>query len=408
MIFTNVSQILRAEKKLLKKTKNMSIQPKTRTQQKQMQPSTPHARTINEIQQALTRKQTKKAMPDNPYIACRLDPFHAGNGQGIPDGTNQDYVVVDNLIYDDITCVTNNGFVIQTLPTLPAVASIIGGGAAGLNDINVQFNGGPSTVYKNPTSIYQGLLPLSVPLAYRNSNFLQGTALDDPYASVSARLVAVGYKLTYTGQSATCSGTVTVTPNNVAFTPAGISTSNLFPSGANGVSISKFDFNQGLASTSNPNTVLLSLDTTGTLTAYNKDSIVLRPEQGVFLLPRHRTRDFKINPTSDNVYGLTANTATAASGAGTTLVSYFCQPKNNNNTDVIWFDNDWTAYQITVSGIQAGSTFRWETAYCVEYVLPGASVFAPLTIKESPKDEAAISRVTAMLAKKPAASPAFV
>jgi len=183
--------------------------------------------------------------------------------------------------------------------------------------------------------------------------------------------------------------------------------SNTNPSGANAVSINKYDFNQNVASTGPLNVVLLSLDTTGTLTAYNKDSIVLRPEQGVFLLPRHRTRDFKINPTSDNVYGLTANTTTAGSGAGTTLVSYFCQPKNGNNTDVIWFDNDWTAYQITVSGIQAGSTFRWETAYCVEYVLPGASVFAPLSIKESPKDEAAITRVTAMLAKKPAASPAF-
>lgn len=174
--------------------------------------------TINNIQRTLMSNAMQSPKSLSSYVHCRMNPFqsHKGPAAAIPSGDNENFVVIDNFMYDDITAVTGATFFIQTLPMLPVTAVISSISAAGTHDLNIN-----NVNFLSSGNTNWGNYPIGVVTPYRALTLTPGIAVDDPYQSVSARMVSIGYKLTYTGQSATCSGTVTVTPNNVGFTLAG-------------------------------------------------------------------------------------------------------------------------------------------------------------------------------------------
>jgi len=329
--------------------------------------------TAERKQQDLMRK-TRTMNFNHPYVSCRMNPFKSVAGStGIPDGNNSNYVVNDSLTYDDISCTTANGFSIQTHATLPFSASVIGLGATATSDISI--NGNAFTNRINTTTAGTSVrYPLSYLPAYNVGSYTPGVLTTDPYQSTTARLVACGYRLIYTGQASTCSGTVTITPNSMAFSEAGEVTADVGAVIANP---------NNTASNISVGTDMITADfTTGR--TFTKDSLVLRPEVGVYILPRHRSKDFKIIGTQNTGSFVSFPTTTTTIGGAVILDSLFCRRTiAAGEGGIIWYDNDWSGFQVVVSGMQTGATFRWETAWCMEYTPSATSAIAPFTHKAS-------------------------
>jgi hypothetical protein len=324
-----------------------------------------------------------------PYLSCRMNPFMAMNGTGIPDGGNANYVVSDQLTYDDIACVTTNGFIIQTHATLPFSADVRGLADTGTD---IRVNGIPF--------VNTGALNLEsadhYPLGFLNSfasvETRPGILTTDPYNATTGRLVAVAHRLIYTGVSSTCSGTITITPNNVAYNPAGVRTAD--------ASLTIYNPDGSVNMLSGINTNLLSADYVASATAFTKDSVILRPEQGCYILPKHRSTDFKLIPLPQNAYAVVTNIDTNDATKNNIYTSLGTASRNGG---IMWYDNDWSGYQIVVSGMQAGATFRFETAWCMEFSIAETSPFATFAFKASENRKAIIDAANAKVNAKASA-----
>jgi len=323
----------------------------------------------------------------NDYLMCKLDPFSAmGVSAGIPDGRNANFIIMDNLAYDDILCVTNAGFVIQTTAWLPVPALIQGLGASGINDINVN-----SLLYNNAGSFNYGWCPLGCFSPYNQINSLPGLAVNDPYSSTMARIVSIGFKLIYTGQANTCSGTITVTPNTIALQEIGPTSSGALAPLVGQVAVSVSTLAQVVTGPINVNTPTMNADFTTNIKAFNKDSRIYRPEQGCYIIPPHRNLEYMLKPIGDVAYAVIGNNTTSnrTLGAGVVIPNFITYPPNTtgNFNGFTFFDNDWEGFQIVVSGVTAGATFRLQTIMCLEYNPQQATAFANLAEAHSILDE---------------------
>jgi hypothetical protein len=395
------SNIRKAERKLLKQlttgTKNISLRvPKKNKRKRNMKAAAfgvSNFKTVDQIQKRLLARVNQAPKALHPYTASRMNPFLANSNMGVPDGTNSNFICSDSLAYNDIQCITNAGFVIQTLPCLPASAGISGLGTAGAYDIQID-----GSTYFNTANYNANFYPISVLPSYYPTSYVPGVVVNDPYNSAAARLVAVGYKLTYTGQSALCSGTITVTPNNAGFASGPQVTSLL--TGTGQITVQQNNATQLGLGNQPIGMQILSLDIATFPNAYTKDSVVFRPEEGLLVLPRHRTKDYKLMPTVDNCYAAVAEQATT--GFAGNKSTYFTTD-GVGQRNVIWYDQDWSSVQIVVRGIQPGATFRWETAWCMEYTLPGSSPFMQFAEKASKDLPAVINKTEKMISKIPIA-----
>jgi hypothetical protein len=357
-------------------------------------------------QRTLARRPKTKnmaAIGDLNYLMCRLDPFHATNSLGIPDGGNSNYVVADYLVYSDVLCTSAFGFTLQTFAALPFSACIFGNGGPSVTDITVTPSSAPAIVYFNGSTLanFTGILPINVvpPLFAQGlsipGGYMPGNAIDDIWNSTSARLVSISHKVVYTGTPVSASGTITVSPNTLAFAIGGSAPFSSYVTYAP----------DQTTVFSAPNIVPV-LDVDGTIISnYTKDSVIFRPELGATVVSKHRSNDYKNIPTSDVPYGALANKSITT--LPSTNINAFCTPGiGNNNAGVIWFDNDWTGHNITVRGVGVGNTFRVETSYCFEINPSTVSNIYPFTLKQSPKMNSAIlSRAQTLTGSRPAATP---
>lgn len=356
-------------------------------------------RSVDQIQKTLMKVKIGSKQLSN-YVSCRVDPFlmKSGASTGIPDGSNANFILIDSLVFDTITCLDAEGFIIQTLPMLPAMAGIRGL-RTGANNISV--NGTPVT------TVEKYLYPISVPTAYTNGDYSPGANTNDPYDSSTARLVSVGYRLIYTGQSSLCSGTISVTPNSAAFANMAAVTSTNSPPGPGGTALQVQSATGATLTNVAVNTPVYGMDLSLSPTAYTKDSVVVRPEHGVMVLPKHRSSDFKAYPTTDEPYGLVLDGGFNTSAA--TLYNALCGSGPTGTSTRLsgctWFDNDWSGAQIVVTGMAAGATFRWESVCCMEYMPRNNSGYMPLTIKTSKTSVADIDRAQNLTNAMPVAVP---
>jgi hypothetical protein len=361
-------------------------------------------KTTNQIEKslmALSISGRNKGLP--PYVKCRLNPFYTNPGgpAGIPDAGNTNFIVVDSLTFDTITCVGTGGFTVLTMPTLPSMALITGAGSVGATDINI--NG---VSYRN---LANTAASISIPPQYKTGTaYAPGSNADDPYSSANARLVSVAYRIMYTGQANTCSGTITVTPAPIGFANGGLITSGVSPPSATTTACSVVDYTGAVIYQCPYNTPVLIMDggngllSTASNLTYTKDSVCFRPEHGAFITPRHRTNDFKCYPTSADPPVLIYNQTVNLPGTNYTAVSRNNSP---NSTGIVWYDGDWGAVQINVAGVQPGHTYRIECASCFEYGVGLTSAFSPLAQKTSESKPKEIVMANAMQASQPIALP---
>lgn len=214
---------------------------------------------------------------------------------------------------------------------------------------------------------------------------LLGAGFSDPYNSTTARMISCGYRLIYTGPATTCAGSITVTPNPIGWGQLATQATGGFTIGLPTISGTAGANLAGGAQ-------LLDCDITINATAMTRASKTFRPEQGVYVVPTHRSTDFKMNPTLVCSVAPVANAITATGAA--TLTS-FLRPAGGVNPGIVWYDNDWTTYSIVIQGVNADASFRLEAVCCMEYNPAITSAFYPLSIKASPKAQNQIDQATA-------------
>jgi len=324
------------------------------------------------------------------YVQCRVNPGMGMKSQGIPDGSNTNYVVVDHFTIDTIEQNTTRPWVIQTLTSLPMLACVTPyGSTTNTNDISV--NGttyGSNSENVSGTGQLAGVYPLSVPTPYSAAP-IAGAYYQDPYRSTTARMVAVAYKLKYTGQPIAAQGTYTVTPNTWAYNVEGVASGGSLSAVGTEVSVTHPDDQTNLTAVRG-GVSILSVDGTNDLTAFTVDSKNCRLDHDLWILPRHHSDNFKMVPTRPYTYPVVFQDTNVTDSSQENLFSGR-STGDVNCSGVIWYDNDWANFQIVVSGAAAGSTFTWETFACFEYTLGSSSVYTPLAIKQSPTNKAAIT-----------------
>jgi hypothetical protein len=311
----------------------------------------------------------------HPYLHCRSDPFGASGRSHIPDGSNDQFVVVDAYSVDNVAMSqAQSTFYIQTTTTLPSMAMIFGAPST-----NITVNGTaitpPASVQPDGNVVASARYPICMPAAY-NLGIQPGNNINDPYSATKARLVSRGYRIIYTGPVNTCSGAITVTPNDYALAMGELTTSAAATPAAGTFSLNVNGATNAVSSTCAVGSMFLSTDLSIATNAMTRATRTFRPEEGLYLIPKHRSADFKISPVTNVPFGVVVgfSASTASAKPYTNLLM-------SNGTyagGVIWFDNDWDDYLIQFSGINSDATFRIECITCIEYNPSASSNVAPM------------------------------
>lgn len=373
--------------------------------------ATQDIRTQSTIIRSLATQMRNTSLNQLPaYVACRINPFQKAKGQaGIPDGANKQYMLIDTRVVDTINCSqAKTSFVIQTLPCMPAGAMI-----AGLPSTTLNINGvnvtAPTHTRPDSAHIDNAWYPLSVPETYLlQGNYQPGFPTNDPYGASKARFVSIGYKLMYTGPTQTCSGSITVTPNDVGIATVAATTAYGEPTGPQfGLETVTASFNRDASCRSPQGTQLLGFDLNISPATMMSTSMTFRPEEGILILPRHKSNVHKLSPLVTTNYGAVAhfnNTGNLPSTWYNMLtMSDVNVAGSRYRGGILWYDDDWSSVQIYATGINADASFRFETVYCVEYTPQLGSPLADLSLQESIRDPAQIAMADKMLSNIPIA-----
>lgn len=363
--------------------------------------------TIGGIQRTLaTGANRQKPMGMSEYVHCRVDPFTADGKGAIPDGSNNNFVTIDKRVFDTIASGGEPNvpysFNILTTPTFPCSAAVTSSTVPiVVNGItyNVPTTTGTSGLPKQDRSA----APLSVvDLGDGNGFYFPGISTRDYATSTSARLVSAGYRLVYTGPTNTCAGTITVTPSDSVFQHFNQSTG-----GTNVLNVAGADdgYNPVGASTG-----YLSMNGFQAGSYMTRESVTFRPEQGIVFMPRHKTRDFKIQSTQDITLGVVANPLDSSATNGFKNYLYANANKLTEATfrgGICWYDNDWSGATISVQGVNADATFRWETIWCMEFNPSAVNIgLSAFTVKQSPTMMNQITEAQTITSNLPIARPA--
>ena len=308
--------------------------------------------------------------PLSHYVKCRTDPFRGSGAAAIPDGSNSNFMVIDSFMVDTITN-PGSSFVFQTLSTLPALGMIASAFSLGVNGVTVS----PVTNLQPAATANQQWYPICIPTPYAIAS-IPGTYFADPYSATTARMISVGYRIIYTGPATTCSGSITVTPNSVGLEPAGTVTTNT----ASGATMTTSKADNSAGTTIPGGCPILNAEVTINPTALTRASVTVRPEEGLYLLPTHRSTVHRVLPTTITSYAVLAG----ATPAATVAYRHLLKQANGLDIGVVWYDSDWSGFQVSFNGINSDASFRIESVVCMEYNPAVSSTFYPLTMKASP------------------------
>jgi hypothetical protein len=343
--------------------------PKAKSRKLQVRTRKPTARTPSTIINTITKRNTNRPPTLSPYVRCRIDPFSAGGKGGIPDGSNSNFVVVDAMVSDTIACsVAGQSFVIQTIPSMPILAALSSASNNVLTLNGVGVNGPTTGLTPNGNVVTSTWYPMGIPLAYQGGVAVAGTVTPDPYSTIAGRFVAIGYRCVYTGPVNNCSGSILITSNDVAFEETQPPDTAAVPVG-NQHAILKPNYVQASSGFYvGPGVNTLNLAVINNVSTAQRNTITLRPEEGFTIIPKHKTMDFKVKDASQLPAAILGNTNLAGNGP---LTRYTLFPAGElgtgSRTDgIIFYDNDWQAFQIAFTGLNADASFRFETVVCWE------------------------------------------
>jgi len=335
---------------------------------------------INKLASLSLSKQLSRA---SPYVMCRMYPHMGKGGVAIPDGGNANFLVTDAYAVDTITVSAAGTFIMQTLPCLPFTCMYAG------NGMNITVNGNtltaPGNLIPSSTAVGSAYMPGGLLQVYSPGVRAQATPYLDAYNTVSARIVALGYRIYYTGPVNTCAGTITVTSNDVSFEDFGPVTTVAQPPTAGLIGITSNSLTQTNSGFSTETSTPITIIDVRPTTTINRTSRTFRPEEGVVFVPHHKTNDFKIRDFKDAPSVCIANGPPLTASQG-----YALFPQNvgtggaGSTVGLLMHDADWCAATICFNNINADASYRIETVCCLEVNPSATSAIASLTKSKSP------------------------
>jgi hypothetical protein len=344
-------------------------------------------RTPNSIITTL-HQPTRRPTGHSKYVLCRAFPFAAPGGDGHPDGGNSNYVVSDSFAVCNFSAsASGQTVVLQTLPSLPFMG-ILKSSQSLTVDTNAVTGG---TVGLDGT-LLGSWTPVLSPNVFTGS-ITPGTAYTDPWQSTGIRFVTLGYRIVYTGPATTCAGSITVTPNSPTVELFGTTS-------AAGVTV-KAVTNTLVDNGAYPNnTPLLLMECVINPSAMTRSSRTYRPEQGVTLIPQHRTTNFSIQPTPLTPCALIANKNVAVNES---IYSAVINVAPARREGVICFDNAWSGYQVVFNNLNADASYRIEAVICLEFNPAVGTPFFNTSKDKSPNNPADLKAGDEAASKTPIA-----
>lgn len=373
------------------------------------------APTTHQVEMALRRAPVSTGGFKDPWLHCRLDPFTSPGSTGKPDGRADRFIVVDHVVQDVIsTDATCTGFTIITLPgflpfTAVLTAQNSGAGRVTVNGLALSASG----------SLSSALAPIGVVTEWASSPAAQqqwtpsNVAKNDPYDSMSARVISVKRRLRYTGTLTQNSGWVSVTPNKVATAKqfALVNTTTV-PAPAGGLAVQTFDRTLAATGALPVGTTVLLADFSATSTsnssiAYTKDTVNYRVETGVEIVSKQMGEIHQFFPMPDAAMALVCNVSGIQGAAGVTYSPWNVDMNAAGAFPMgVWLNDDtWVGELINVNGLTQATSFVLETAYCVEYIPSSTSLMAPMTRRAQPARLGAITAAQNAVNRLPVAIP---
>jgi hypothetical protein len=218
--------------------------------------------------------------------------------------------------------------------------------------------------------------------------------------------VSIGYRLIYTGPTQTCSGSISVTSNDVSFEK--VNGPNAYTTPTAGQSAIQYS---GVSQTGSGYFVPEGATTVRCTVAIipnsiNRSTQTYRPEEGIMLVPKHKTNNFKIVDLMDSPACLLGDAATVAGSTGATY--YHLIPHNANSgygpgqsPGVVFYDNDWQSYCISATGLNVDCSYRLETIVCAEYSVQMSGLAAQTAMGRSADKPALFQRAQQMTSQAP-------
>jgi hypothetical protein len=349
---------------------------------------------INTLAKSMKQKLTMG--PLSQYKHCRMYPFTAKGGSHIPDGGNSNFVVVDARTYDNISMGSGGGyknFEITTFPAVPVAAFLNSKTAITVN--GNAYSGGTNTAY-----------PLALNKLYLGSSAALPGTNQDAYNCVSARFVTMAYRIIYTGPVNTCSGSITAFRNDIAFQDAGVTVPAADSTKGLAISVNKPDGTLWAEASNATNIVRVEakstnvFDSTGIL---SNDAVTVRPEEGMYIVLKHKTNNFKIMPSNEYYIPYDGD---ANFGAVKAMLTTDKLATPTYVGGLSMWDNDWSSVTIQFQNINSDASFRLETVVCMEINPAATSSVRQFTISPTTSNEKEVKEANNEVNAKPVALPA--
>lgn len=354
----------------------------------------------------LQRKSLKKHMGSSkdyigsPYLHCRTNPFCSTGSTGIPDGSSIRRVVFDHQSRSVLTCLGTSTVDIQFVPCIPYGAlyrttatqantwTVDGGN---LQDPNITAANTISTAFGNigwvPGNCYPEFLRtrLDNPAGDNYANY--------PVPAARARVVSMGFKITYIGQPTMASGYYFATSQPAKFTTA----IQLNPEVLNVYSVGST-----LAATANTigsvyyrgmnNT---SIPLGGMPTQYSN-----RIDVGATgVLKASAVPDYK--PVSRQPFYVCFD----GPGAATTLTSALDSIPATDYSAIKFWDDRFDPTTIRIQGMTSGTSLLVETVICVEYEVDSNSILSRVAEPTNRNMPLEVNTIEKVLSNLPVARP---
>jgi len=318
---------------------------------------------------------------------------------------------------------TGTGFDLLFLPGVLPFSGVVTGNS-GTNGTDIIVNGVALTNSGNNN----GWAPIGVPQEWASSyTALQGwtsssTAKNDPYDSMSARVVAVKRRIGYQGDLVHNAGWINVTP-----CPLGFATQKAYSNvGAAATSTGQIALygvdhtqaNEGFFVATTPMT-LLDYSATPNNPAGNiftKDTVRVRVETGCEIISKQTGDIHGLVPVPDAGTLLVANASgiSASGGSNYTPINIDMVAGGSKPSAAWIIDPTWVGEFVQVTGVTPSSpsatppvnvSFVIETAICVEYAVAATSLMAPMARGAVKTNMAEVNRVHDLIQSLPVAIP---
>lgn len=324
--------------------------------------------------QSAAKKKNPKAMDKmiNPYIQCRLSPFTASNGLGIPDDTDAKRLVVDHRQITSFKMGSSGSMNIVVAPTIP---QIVWFQTTTSSDTTYTVNGDHPTTHNGDENLFH---PITI-TQYQNMLLTRNDAagLYNTFPTylnaMRARIVTIGYRIIYTGSTMNNSGSIMLNKLGMSLQP---------PIG-NASTFSVYNGHGGTDLNYNVNQVLVQrMNLSKTFDTIVSDTVRVPLRQGVQGLLKHASSDYKWCDVTDNENYLCStlydnlSLFTQGLDRGPDYISQW--------PSVQFADDQWSPAAISIRGATEGQTFDLETVFCIEYIPNLESESASLA-KQPPK-----------------------